>query len=429
VVIHQSIADIPEPVKQSALSQGYPLSSIKGFTHNRQAHIVADNVESVEDARNLVVAHELTHLGQDTAIVTRAVEFFRKTTDPQYKTLLNEVAKDYGHDLKTGKGYEEAVKEATARFAERGETGRLWNALRLELRTALRKLGLKLEYTETDLRGIASAMMRNADRKIRGGAGERAIQFSLKRTDAEEMARLEDGYSYGQGKSKITKQAAAEEMSKFKDPGAIINLPDVVDARIRSSRIPVVPIKTTDEARLDWRDKTIAEMYQTGVEKDGSLSADNRMKGRRMDIVLGLPGAGKTSVIGKSIKELYKPLEIDADIIKEKTPEFAQYGGIAAHAVHKESAYMAEKMLLPETRAHGDNILFTALGKDADKILDIIAQSKAKGYEVYVHHVEVPAIDSMRRAVTRYRFEGRFVDPAMIGLIRAAASPLLPSAL
>lgn len=68
--------------------------------------------------------------------------------------------------------------------------------VKTEVRFALRKLGLKLKYTDADLRGIVASMMRNADAKIRGGLGERAIRFmvgdSFKETP-EDFVRMPDG--------------------------------------------------------------------------------------------------------------------------------------------------------------------------------------------------------------------------------------------
>ncbi|MBF0291964.1 MAG: hypothetical protein HQK86_07375 [Nitrospinae bacterium] len=227
VVILQSVDEIPDAVKTAAKTQGAALDNIEGFTHGGKAYVIADNVVSLERARQVLIGHELVHLGQDKATVKRAVEFFKGAKDSEYRGMLEDVAREYGYDLGTIRGYADAVREATARYAERGETGRLWDVVKTEVRFALRKLGLKLQYTDADLRGIVASMMRNADAKIRGGLGERAIKFMV--GDSFKGAEGHFGPVFTQFKGKP--QEAVDHLLKVRDGEAVgaLHHPEIGD--------------------------------------------------------------------------------------------------------------------------------------------------------------------------------------------------------
>ncbi|MDP2815438.1 MAG: hypothetical protein Q8O19_02030 [Rectinemataceae bacterium] len=72
-----------------------------------------------------------------------------------------------------------------------GETGRWWDAVKAQLRFGLRKLGVKIEFTDTDLRGLLASMMRLGTKKM----GQTEERFSLKRGNdfARQVDRFLDG--------------------------------------------------------------------------------------------------------------------------------------------------------------------------------------------------------------------------------------------
>ncbi len=150
----------------------------------------------------------------------------------------------------------------------------------------------------------------------------------------------------------------------------------------------------------------IAEEYYEGAKQKGID------QGHEFHIVMGLPGAGKSSAVVRNIRKRIRAIEIDADEVKPRLPGFD--AGAGAGRVHKESADIAEKMVMPHSMDNGDNIIFPTIGKNADKLLGLIRKAKEKGYKVYLYNVDIPLDESIARALTRYVETGRFVSPEYI---------------
>jgi N12 class adenine-specific DNA methylase/predicted ABC-type ATPase len=144
-------------------------------------------------------------------------------------------------------------------------------------------------------------------------------------------------------------------------------------------------------------------LYGAGAQK----------KERQIWVVMGLPGAGKSNVVGNKIVEDHGVIEIDADRAKSELPEYE--GGAHAGRVHKESAKIAEDHIMQELAVSaGDNIMFPTVGKNGAKLSDLVKGWKEKGYRVHLVYVEVDADSSIERALVRWLETGRFVSPHYI---------------
>lgn len=216
------------------------------------------------------------------------------------------------------------------------------------------------------------------------------------------LSGFTDKYPYDERQTPTPEQikAARDEIwNSTNDPAM---LPDIVEARKRAEDLPKTHLNSTPE-RKALRDKIVNELY-------GSRPDDDR--GRRLDIVMGYPGSGKSSILVEQLKNYFTSLLIDADDAKMKLPEYdSEDDGLWAEALHVESGIIIEK-LFELALMNGDNIVWPTVGGDAGKLRDRIETAKSKHrYEVYLHHLSIPLEEAVRRVVFRYRMTGRFVDP------------------
>lgn len=163
-----------------------------------------------------------------------------------------------------------------------------------------------------------------------------------------------------------------------------------------SQRLLNDPLSIEREKRLAFR-----QLYGNGA----------RTKGREAHIVLGPPGAGKSSAVAKRLLQERGALEIDSDAAK---PFFAEFqNGVGAGAVHLPSDEVANRMYNAALES-GDNVVLPLVGKNADKIKVYVDDLKSEGYKVYLHLVDLPANEAARRAWSRYKETGRFVNPEYV---------------
>lgn len=179
----------------------------------------------------------------------------------------------------------------------------------------------------------------------------------------------------------------------------------------------------TSPERVALRNKIVDELYGTGAA----------VKGKKAWLVIGPPGAGKTTAVVQQLKDTYGAQEIDSDIVKRHLPEYN--GGNGSSILHEESALMVEgehgppsgkfpKGWLQRAIEAGDNIALPQIGKNTDKIKRQIEILHKLGYEVNVEYVHIEPPEAARRVIERWR-NGKqgFVDPKYV-LIDVDSKPL-----
>ena len=131
---------------------------------------------------------------------------------------------------------------------------------------------------------------------------------------------------------------------------------------------------------------------------------------RRLDIVIGPPAAGKSSVFVDRLSIYYRSRVMDSDAIKQRLPGFDKGNG--ASYVHEESSYV-NKMLLAELLEanRGENIVLPIVGSTAKKIRSYIDMFRNRGYTIYLHNNYVPIVHAFARALVRTTSTGRWIAP------------------
>lgn len=148
----------------------------------------------------------------------------------------------------------------------------------------------------------------------------------------------------------------------------------------------------------------LVEAAQSYAGPEGPLNE------RKATIILGPPAAGK-STIAEAIALKDRAAIPDPDDAKKIIPEF--HGGIGAHAVHQESSILTVDVLAQLVR-DGTNLVLPKVGADLppQSLANLIAELKARGYEVNLVSLKVAHDEAARRMVGRFLSKRRLIGKA-----------------
>ncbi|MGI9250737.1 MAG: zeta toxin family protein [Pseudohongiellaceae bacterium] len=205
---------------------------------------------------------------------------------------------------------------------------------------------------------------------------------------ADDMPRVLDD---GQTASKFTIDETEVDM-----PGKFVA--DLDEAVVRASD-PTDKIDTPQ--RIQLRQDVETRLYGKGAKN----------RNRRADIVIGGPGAGKTSALARPLAKEKGSLIIDPDDAKEALPEFDN--GKGSVQVHKEGSAISDKVLQTAV-SNGDNVILSRTGKSIDKLRKLIELLEKQGYSVNLHHVDLDPAVALGRVIERHGREGRVVPPELV---------------
>ncbi len=177
--------------------------------------------------------------------------------------------------------------------------------------------------------------------------------------------------------------------------------PDWAPRRVETVHDPAV--RTLEEGG-GWADQ--AERRRAGAWFEGQVRRD-----RIIYLVTGPPAAGKSTLSNRLLKQI-RGFLIDTDEVKKLLPEHE--GGRASGTVHRESSLLAHDRLLKEAVRRGDNIVFPMIGKTREHVIDAAADLRASGYEVHIVLNEVPPMEAVRRAYTRFKRSDKYIPEAYI---------------
>lgn len=214
---------------------------------------------------------------------------------------------------------------------------------------------------------------------------------------------------YNEGKGQVSAASVMERLAKGEDVPLeeIYSVPEIAEVRARTPN-PTAEIKTADRAKL--RQSILDQLLSTGSYTKDGYTGEVRQE-RRADIVIGVPAAGKSSVLVNPLSQQHGSRVIDSDMAKELLPEYDS--GKGAGDVHRESSMIRDAALYTAAM-RGDNIVWPQVGSDLQSLIDDIQGLKKAGYQVYLHLNELPAGKATGRAINRFLTEGRYVDPGIV---------------
>jgi hypothetical protein len=231
-------------------------------------------------------------------------------------------------------------------------------------------------------------------------------------------------YSEGGNKSVVQDRQLRDMMERmsrneFVSEQDVVSSPTIKEAKRRSDAAAQHPtIENNSAERQTLRDDCTIALLDLGSAQydangkivkgaDGETAYGGAVEqGHHIDIVVGLPAAGKSSVLVDPLSAQHHARVIDNDMAKAMLPEFDN--GIGAGAVHEESKVIS-KEALRSAMNKGDNIVLPIVGGNYEKLVAQIEQFRALGYEVAVHLCDLPSNKAIGRAIGRYLNTGRYI--------------------
>ena len=189
----------------------------------------------------------------------------------------------------------------------------------------------------------------------------------------------------------------------------IMAIPEIAEAEKANDGTETINLPDREQIRNAGYQQAMQKGSWNGTDYSGPVRQE-----RRMDIVIGLPGSGKSSVYTERLSHQYGSRVIDTDDFREYIPE---YNGSNASVVHEEASEIRDRVF-EAALDKGDNVLLSTIGANANKLEAQIARYRQLGYSVYLHLNELPNSKSISRAIGRYISEdgslGRYVSPKLI---------------
>jgi adenylate kinase family enzyme len=132
-------------------------------------------------------------------------------------------------------------------------------------------------------------------------------------------------------------------------------------------------------------------------------------------LLMGRPGAGKTTAGGERVKQLGEFTKLNPDDIRAELPENEGWNAPATQAESKEIYYEA----ISKAVSNHHNILMDETGSNKDKMSARAELLTKNGYDVHVVYVDAPQHEAIHRTWERYlkgeasngKIVHRFVDP------------------
>jgi predicted ABC-type ATPase len=157
---------------------------------------------------------------------------------------------------------------------------------------------------------------------------------------------------------------------------------------------------------------------------DGVPSSDDPT----FTVMGGGPAAGKSSIIrdgGVSIAP--NSVEVNADLVKEKLPEWETAGSSRAQFTHEESSYLAKRTQAAAFERQ-QNVLLDGTGDTSPASMNKkIDSARSAGYKVDAHYVTLPTDLAIKNARARGEKTGRFVPDEVVRATHVGVSQTFPA--
>ena len=169
---------------------------------------------------------------------------------------------------------------------------------------------------------------------------------------------------------------------------------------------------------IDWflslgsaRTESVDENGRHHYVYDGPLNRDYEM-----ELVLGLPASGKSTLVADPDSEAMGAFILDPDVIKANLPEYVESHGAGADAVHFEGMNIFNQAI--ESFLSGDmngiNIVLPIVGTDLNEMLDMyIKPFEEAGYRVKVRFCPAKENEAAARVVMRELGGGQLINSAV----------------
>jgi len=170
--------------------------------------------------------------------------------------------------------------------------------------------------------------------------------------------------------------------------------------------------------RQALHDKIVAESV------DGVPSSDDPT----YTVMGGGPAAGKSSLLKNGELDIApNSVEVNADLCKEKLPEWGTAGSSRAQFTHEESSYLAKRTQAAAIERQ-QNVLLDGTGDTSPASMNKkIDTARSAGYKVEAHYVTLPTDLAIKNARERGERTGRFVPDEVVRATHVGVSQTFPA--
>lgn len=254
--------------------------------------------------------------------------------------------------------------------------------------------GLMSAQSDSLLRGKGFASLKDSAEAMVGFS----VIGGLMPAGQKGMVRLSERFSTPSKATDVTpiKDLSPKEAAQLVEPGSAPKVKPVEQV-FNAEQLKKINEWKEAQATLQetkFRDSEPQRIRDLADEAYGTGAPE---KGKKLHILLGNCGAGKSRITDALAKEL-GAMTPDSDNIKAKIPGYDK--GMGNQAVHEDSS-AAYKILLDRALQNGDNIVWQGVGKTAKSVTDLIEQAKSHQYEVVVHMVDAPPEVAAQRVYNR----------------------------
>ena len=202
--------------------------------------------------------------------------------------------------------------------------------------------------------------------------------------DEAGRGRNKTGKRSAQAQSVIDRAARGEEIS-LEELNAI---PEVAMALEEvHNGVETCTLPNREKIVQDGIRRALERGSYSGKGPDGKDTFNGEVRrNRRIDIVTGVAGSGKSSVYSNRISGEQGSRIIDTDDYRDYIPE---YNGRNAALVHEEASAI-KKGVLAQALTDGENILLSVVGDNAERLAREILSFRRAGYEVHLHLNHLP---------------------------------------
>lgn len=170
--------------------------------------------------------------------------------------------------------------------------------------------------------------------------------------------------------------------------------------------------------RQALHDKIVAESV------DGVPSSENPT----YTVMGGGPAAGKSTIVKSgAVSVPENSVEVNADLCKEKLPEWETAGDARAQFTHEESSYLAKRTQAAAFERQ-QNVLLDGTGDTSPESMSKkIDTARNAGYQVEGHYVTLDTDMAVANALARGKETGRYVPEEVVRATHAGVSQTFPA--
>jgi len=170
---------------------------------------------------------------------------------------------------------------------------------------------------------------------------------------------------------------------------------------------------TEDEVKEQHRirDKMAKERGSAVFDEDGDVEYNGDVEqGKRLDVIVGLPASGK-STLADALSAEHKSRMLDSDDAKKFHRNYNK--GANSSPLHNESRFITDQAM-HMMMDNGDNVVLPVVGHSYNSVMRQIKAFKDAGYEVHLHNVQLPWSKAVGRTLNRMMETNRLLDVAYI---------------